>query len=76
MEYCNGGSCSDLMDAARCSFCEDEVAVILKGALTGLVYLHHRRKVHRDVKGGNILLTSAGLVKLGTPPPPAAAAKR
>ncbi|KAF1784537.1 Protein kinase-like domain [Phytophthora cactorum] len=36
----------------------------MRGALSGLAYLHSRRKIHRDVKGGNILLTGSGQVKI------------
>lgn len=33
--------------------------------MQGLAYLHSIFKVHRDIKGGNILLTDQGEVKLG-----------
>lgn len=33
--------------------------------MQGLAYLHSIFKVHRDIKGGNILLTEQGEVKLG-----------
>ena len=33
--------------------------------MQGLSYLHSIYKVHRDIKGGNILLTEQGEVKLG-----------
>lgn len=36
--------------------------------MQGLSYLHSIFKVHRDIKGGNILLTEQGEVKLGECP--------
>lgn len=46
---------------------EDEIAVILQYALKGLEYLHFKRKIHRDIKAGNILLNLHGHAKLGEP---------
>ena len=31
----------------------------------GLVHLHNLRRLHRDVKGGNILINDDGDVKIG-----------
>ena len=49
MEFCSGGSCSDLMRAGRIS--EDYIMIILRELLLGLDYLHNDNKLHRDVKG-------------------------
>ncbi|KAF1332502.1 Ste/ste20/mst protein kinase, partial [Globisporangium splendens] len=62
MEYCGGGSVGDVSRARRVH--EHEIAVIMRGALHGLAYLHSKKKIHRDIKGGNILLTTSGQVKI------------
>ncbi|KAE8267628.1 hypothetical protein A4X09_0g4721 [Tilletia walkeri] len=62
MEYCSGGSCSDLMKPGR--FREDYIAIVLRELLKGLDYLHGQNKLHRDIKAANILLSATGDVKL------------
>ncbi|EGD96959.1 STE/STE20/YSK protein kinase [Trichophyton tonsurans CBS 112818] len=62
MEFCSGGSCSDLMRAGRIS--EEYIMIILRELLLGLDYLHNDNKLHRDVKAANVLLTASGQVKL------------
>ncbi|KAG9009374.1 putative protein serine/threonine kinase [Tulasnella sp. 427] len=62
MEYCAGGSCSDLMKAGV--FREEYIAIIIKELLKGLEYLHQEGKLHRDIKAANILLSGDGSVKL------------
>jgi serine/threonine protein kinase len=42
---------------------------MLRLAAQGLNYLHNGTKIHRDIKGGNILLTESGDVKLGAHTP-------
>ena len=43
---------------------EEEIAIVLQYALKGLEYLHFKRKIHRDIKAGNILLNLEGHAKL------------
>ena len=80
MEFCSGGSCSDLMRPGV--FGEDYIMIVLRELLMGLDYLHADKKLHRDIKGmflgrlsrtvysysqeaaANILLGSNGQVKL------------
>lgn len=63
MEYCGGGSCSDLLKCHK-RVSEDVAGYIIRSAMLGLQYLHAQRKVHRDIKSANILLTNSGEVKL------------
>ncbi|KFM67355.1 Serine/threonine-protein kinase 3, partial [Stegodyphus mimosarum] len=64
MEYCGGGSVSDIMRLRKKTLMEEEIATILCDTLKGLEYLHYRRKIHRDIKAGNILLNTEGHAKL------------
>lgn len=64
MEYCGGGSVSDIMRLRKKTLTEEEIATILSDTLRGLEYLHQRRKIHRDIKAGNILLNTEGHAKL------------
>ena len=44
---------------------EQEIASIIENVLLALVFLHENKKIHRDLKSGNILLNHKGEVKLG-----------
>lgn len=63
LEYCGGGSCSDLLKCFG-SLSEHVTAYIIRDVLHGLEYLHGQNKVHRDIKSANILLTDNGEVKV------------
>ncbi|GMI47217.1 hypothetical protein TrCOL_g5672 [Triparma columacea] len=66
MEYCEGGSMSDMLETlGGGGVREDEIRAIISSAILGLQYLHNTtRTVHRDIKCGNILVSSLGHVKL------------
>uniref|UniRef100_A0A667X862 non-specific serine/threonine protein kinase n=1 Tax=Myripristis murdjan TaxID=586833 RepID=A0A667X862_9TELE len=64
MEYCGAGSVSDIIRIRNKTLTEEEIAAILQATLKGLEYLHFMRKIHRDIKAGNILLNSEGQAKL------------
>ncbi|KAK8383965.1 hypothetical protein O3P69_016010 [Scylla paramamosain] len=64
MEYCGAGSVSDIMRLRKKTLTEEEIATVVYDTLRGLEYLHLRRKIHRDIKAGNILLNTQGHAKL------------
>lgn len=65
MESCTAGSVADLMKITDKVLTEPQIATIMKAVLHGLDYLHAQRRIHRDIKAGNILLTASGDPKLG-----------
>eukprot|EP00041_Stephanoeca_diplocostata_P012799 m.215350 g.215350 ORF g.215350 m.215350 type:complete len:731 (-) comp19094_c0_seq1:169-2361(-) len=64
MEFCGGGSVSDIYNGLQTHLSEPEICAVMYFSLKGLQYLHKEHKIHRDIKGGNILLTEKGEVKL------------
>ena len=65
LEYCDGGSLLELIKILQKPLNEEQIASLIYMILLGLNYLHENKKIHRDVKTGNILLTREGIAKLG-----------
>ncbi|VDP17562.1 unnamed protein product, partial [Heligmosomoides polygyrus] len=63
MEYCIG-SAADIVDVLRQGIREIEISAICSETLSALHYLHQLKRIHRDIKAGNILLSDTAHVKL------------
>jgi len=63
MEYMAGGCLTDVL--SKCGkLTEPEIAYVCVEVLKGLSFMHHRYRIHRDIKSDNILLDLEGAVKL------------
>ena len=63
-EWVPGGSVTSLLERFG-PFATGMIRMYIKQVLEGLKYLHHHQIIHRDIKGGNILVDPKGpLVKL------------
>lgn len=67
LELMNLGSLQDVLQSHRTLpfvIPERVIGAIVHQVVSGLVFLHHQKYLHRDLKPGNILLNSEGDVKL------------
>ena len=65
LEYCPAGSIIDLMLSMNRTYTEEEISTIMKSVLKGLILIHSKNLIHRDVKAANIFLSENGFAKLG-----------
>jgi hypothetical protein len=63
-ELVKGRSLEDILHSKKIALSMQETITIATQLADALAYLHHRSVVHRDVKPGNILVTSDMVVKL------------
>ena len=55
MEYLEAGSLAEVIKETG-PLTEDSIAYVVRQLLLALAYLHGERKIHRDIKAGNLLL--------------------
>jgi len=62
MEYVSGGTLTDIL--VNNFMNEKQISVVSREVLQGLVFLHSKNIIHRDIKSDNILLSMDGDIKL------------
>ena len=63
MEYVEGHTVKELLTDGN-PVPIDEAVSIVSGVLDALEYAHHQNLVHRDIKPGNVMITTTGKVKV------------
>ncbi|CAN8063518.1 unnamed protein product [Agarophyton chilense] len=67
MEYMDGGCLTDVLENYQClsqTMEEAHIAYVLREVLKGLKFMHGMKRLHRDIKSDNVLLTQQGKCKL------------
>eukprot|EP00054_Salpingoeca_dolichothecata_P008757 m.49619 g.49619 ORF g.49619 m.49619 type:complete len:878 (-) comp17939_c0_seq2:243-2876(-) len=64
LELCSGGALDDIMLELETGLQENQIQAITHQLLEALNHLHTHKVIHRDMKAGNVLITSQGRVKL------------
>ena len=64
MEYASGGTISSILSKFG-PMSSEQAAQVTRQTTEGLLYLHQKNIVHRDLKGDNIFLKEDGTVKIG-----------
>ncbi|RDX80618.1 Mitogen-activated protein kinase kinase kinase 5, partial [Mucuna pruriens] len=64
LEYVHPGSMNKYVRDHCGAITECVVRSFTRHILSGLAYLHSKKTIHRDIKGANLLVDSAGVVKL------------
>ncbi|KAK0396487.1 hypothetical protein QR680_001736 [Steinernema hermaphroditum] len=64
LEFCAGGAVDGIMLELEKPLTEPQIAYVSRFVCKALIFLHENGVIHRDLKAGNILLTSSAVVKL------------
>ncbi|XP_057793766.1 mitogen-activated protein kinase kinase kinase 5-like isoform X2 [Salvia miltiorrhiza] len=64
LEYVHPGSISKYVQENSGAMTESIIRNFTRHILSGLAYLHSKKTIHRDIKGANLLVNAAGVVKL------------
>ncbi|KAK7386464.1 hypothetical protein VNO78_26709 [Psophocarpus tetragonolobus] len=64
LEYVHPGSINKYVRDHCGAITESVIRNFTRHILSGLAYLHSKKTIHRDIKGANLLVDSAGVVKL------------
>lgn len=64
IEFCEGGALDSIMLELDKPLTEPQIKYVCLHTCLALDFLHSKKIIHRDVKSGNILLTTDGIVKL------------
>ncbi|XP_027843647.2 serine/threonine-protein kinase 10 isoform X2 [Aphis gossypii] len=64
IEYCDGGALDSIMVELDRALIEEQIAYVCKYMCEGLAFLHKCKVIHRDLKAGNVLLTTSAGVKI------------
>ncbi|XP_020221328.1 mitogen-activated protein kinase kinase kinase 5 isoform X2 [Cajanus cajan] len=64
LEYIHPGSINKYVREHCGAITESVIRNFTRHILSGLAYLHSKKTIHRDIKGANLLVDSAGVVKL------------
>lgn len=64
MEYMDGGPLTEVL-GPDIDFPEPHIAFVCREMLKALSFLHRNHRLHRDIKSDNVLVSTAGEVKIG-----------
>lgn len=65
MDYCDKGSLYGYLHNMNKAFSPFKALKWMSECAKGLVYLHSKEIIHRDIKSGNLLIDEGGSIKLG-----------